>query len=150
MRIFFASLLVSTAFAASPVQVWLTADLKAGSDRLASSPDAKTIAGKTLGAFGNQSASLWRRATSGQAELHKTKIDLIVIEQGSATLLVGGTIADGHATQANEIRGSAIRNGEAHKLSPGDIVRVPANVPHQFILEPGQTVAYFALKIESK
>ena len=112
------ALIFLLSLAASPVQIWSTPDLKTASDRLANEPDAKTIAGKTLGAYGNQSASLWRRANSGQAELHKTKVDLIVIQQGSATLVTGGTIPEPHATQPNEVRGSAIRGGERAKSSP--------------------------------
>ena len=77
---------------ASPVEIWSATDLSSSSDRLAATGAAKSIAGNTLGAWGNHSASLWRRTKSGEAELHKTKTDLIVVEQGSATLIFGGTI----------------------------------------------------------
>ncbi len=135
-------LCVCPLFGAGGVEVWSAADLKSTADRLAPDAEAKGIAGKPLG-----TASLWRRAKSGEAELHKTKTDLIVIEQGSATLLYGGTIPDGHTTTANEIRGKSIRNGESRKLSPGDIIRIPAGTPHQFLLEKGQQVAYYAVKL---
>jgi mannose-6-phosphate isomerase-like protein (cupin superfamily) len=79
--------------------------------------------------------------------LHKTKTDVIVIEQGSATLVFGGTIPDARTTQANELRGKSIQHGESRKLTPGDIVRIPAGTPHQFILKKGEAVAYFAMKL---
>jgi mannose-6-phosphate isomerase-like protein (cupin superfamily) len=142
------SLSLSFALAVTdPVEVWTAADLKASSDRLASEAEAKSIAGKTLGAWGSHNASLWRRAKSGEAELHKTKTDLLVIEEGSATLITGGTIPDAHPTAAGEIRGSSIRGGESRKIGPGDIIRIPPNTPHRFVLEKGQSVAYFALKL---
>jgi mannose-6-phosphate isomerase-like protein (cupin superfamily) len=141
---------VSLSAAADKVEVWTNADLKASSDRLASSPDAANIAGKTLGSWVTSSASLWRRAKSGQAELHKTKTDILVIEEGSATLVTGGTILDARTTAANEVRGASIKGGESRKVGPGDIVRIPAGTPHQFLLEKGQTVAYFALKLGSR
>src|SRR5579863_5840784 len=117
--------------AAQPVEVWSSAELKASSDRLASEAQAKSIAGSTLGAWGNHSASLWRRSKSGEAELHKTKIDLIVVEEGSATLVTGGTIPDAHTTAVNEVRGSSVRGGVSRKIGPGDIIRIAPNTPHQ-------------------
>jgi mannose-6-phosphate isomerase-like protein (cupin superfamily) len=133
--------------AAGAVEIWSGADLKSSAAKLSTEAEAKSIAGKTLGAYGNHSASLWRRAKSGEAELHKTKVDLIVIEQGSATLVYGGTIPDARTTAPNELRGKSILHGESRKLGPGDIVRIPAGTAHQFILEKGEEVAYFALKI---
>lgn len=132
---------------AAGVEIWSGAELKSSGSRLASEAEVKNIAGKTLGSYGNHSASLWRRARSGEAELHKTKVDLIVIEQGSATLLYGGTIPDAHSTAPNELRGKSIQHGELRRLAPGDIVRIPAGTPHQFILEKGEEVVYFAVKI---
>jgi mannose-6-phosphate isomerase-like protein (cupin superfamily) len=132
---------------ASGVEIWSGAELKGTAGKLAQEAQAKNIAGKTLGAYGNHSASLWRRAKSGQAELHKIKVDLIVVEQGSATLVYGGAIPDAHTTAPNEVRGTSIHRGESRRLGPGDIVRIPAGTPHQFVLEKGEEVAYFAVKI---
>jgi len=133
--------------AADGVQIWTGAELKGEAAKLTPEAQAKRIAGKTLGAWGNHSASLWHRAKSGEAEMHKTKVDLIVIEQGSATLVFGGTIPDARTTQPNEVRGRSIQHGESRKLAPGDIVRIPAGTPHQFVLEKGEEVAYFAVKL---
>jgi mannose-6-phosphate isomerase-like protein (cupin superfamily) len=142
-RTFTALLLTAaTLQSAQGVEFWSDADVKSSAGRLEQDAAAKGIAGKTLGA-----ASIWRRATSGEAELHKTKTDLLVIEQGSATLVFGGTIPDARVSAPNELRGKSIRNGESRKLAPGDIIRIPAGTPHQFILEKGQQVAYFALKL---
>lgn len=133
--------------AADGVEIWTGNALKSSSEKLGPEARAKDIAGKTLGAWGNQSASLWRRSRSGQAELHKTKTDLLVIEDGSATLLFGGTIPDAHASAPNELRGKSIEHGQSRRLGPGDIVRIPAGTPHQFLLDKGEQVAYFALKL---
>jgi mannose-6-phosphate isomerase-like protein (cupin superfamily) len=148
MRLLYFTFLAATSLgAAEGVQVWSGADLKASAAKLAPEAEAKRIAGTTLGAYGNHSASFWRRARSGDAELHKTKVDLIVVEQGSATLVYGGAIPDAHATAPNEVRGKSIQHGEARKLAPGDIVRIPAGTPHQFVLEKGEEIAYFAVMI---
>jgi mannose-6-phosphate isomerase-like protein (cupin superfamily) len=137
-----------TLSAADKVEVWTSGSLKSASGQLAAEAEAKGIAGKTLAVWGTQSGSLWRRSRSGNAELHKTKTDLIVIEEGSATLVTGGVIPDAHNQSSVEIRGTSIRGGESRKLGPGDIVRIPAGTPHQFVLEKGQSVAYFAVKLD--
>ena len=135
-------LFAAAILAAGPVEIWAGGELRSAATGLNAEAQSKAIAGKTLGA-----ASVWRRSRSGEAELHKTKTDLIVIEDGSATLVYGGTIRGAHATQANEIRGTGIDGGESRKLGPGDVIRIPANTPHQFVLDKGQSIAYFALKL---
>jgi len=141
-KLWIALLCASGIYAATGVEVWAGPDLKNSAGQLASEAEARGIAGKTIGA-----ASLWRRAKSGQAELHRTKTDLLIVEQGSATLFFGGIIPYGRTTAPNEIRGSSIRGGESRKVEAGDIIRIPAGTPHQFVLDKGQSVAYFALKI---
>jgi len=132
--------------AAQTDEVWSAGELKSTADKLSAEALAKGIAGKPLGA----SAALWRRAKSGEAELHKTKTDLIVIEEGFATLVTGGAILDPRSTAPNELRGASIRGGESRRLAPGDIVRIPAGTPHQFLLDKGEHVAYFAVKIPAR
>jgi len=134
--------------AADKVEIWTSGSLKSASGQLASEADAKGIAGKTLAVWGTQSGSLWRRSKSGNAELHKTKTDLMVIQEGSATLITGGVIPDAHNQSSVEIRGTSIRGGESRKVGPGDIIRIPPGTPHQFVLEKGQSVAYFAVKLD--
>ena len=141
-------LLALSLCAADKVEVWTNASLKTASGQLAAESEAKGIAGKTLAVWGTQSGSLWRRSKSGNAELHKTKTDLMVIQEGSATLVTGGVIPDAHNQNATEIRGTSIRGGESRKVGPGDIIRIPPGTPHQFILEKGQWVAYFAVKLD--
>jgi mannose-6-phosphate isomerase-like protein (cupin superfamily) len=136
------TLFLALMLAAGPVEFWTGSELRTSAQALTAEAEAQPMAGKTFGA-----ASVWRRAKSGNAELHKTKVDLLVIEEGSATLQYGGAIVGAHATQPNEIRGTAIQGGESRKVVAGDIVRIPANTPHRFVLEKGQSVAYFALKL---
>jgi len=133
--------------ASTPVDFWSAGDIKQTAAGLTSAAETKGVEGKTLSTFGSNSTAIWRRAKSGEAELHKAKTDLLVIEEGEATLLYGGTIPDARNTSAVEIRGSSITGGTSRKLSPGDVVRIPPNTPHQFILAKGKTVSYFAVKI---
>lgn len=134
-----AALLVGAA--ASPaVDIWSATDIKQAA--LASGID-----GKPLGSFGNHSAEVWRRDKPGQAELHRTKTDLLIVEDGEATLVYGGTIPDARSTSVAEVRGTSIAGGMSRKLGPGDVIRIPPNTPHQFILAKGKSISYLAVKI---
>ena len=90
------------------------------------------------------------RDRDGKAELHQQFGDVFVVLQGTATLVTGGTIAGPATTALGEIRGASIEQGTRKKLQEGDIVHIPAGVPHQLILDAGGTFTYFVAKIPSK
>jgi uncharacterized RmlC-like cupin family protein len=109
------------------------------------------LASETLGQWGNHLLLKTRReASSGQAEWHEKQADLIVVQSGQATLLIGGKIVNGKTTAPNEIRGTSIEGGERQALKAGDIVHVPVKTPHQVLLDPGQTLNYVVLKVDSQ
>ena len=87
------------------------------------------------------------RDADGQAELHKTQADVMVIQTGHATIETGGKVIDPKDTAPNEVRGSGIQGGVKHDVGPGDIINVPAGVPHQFFVEKGTTITYFVVKV---
>jgi hypothetical protein len=128
---------------------WTPAELKERTKALSPKIDAHKIATERLANFGNYHALAVRREGGGQAELHEHWADLFVVQSGSATLLVGGTIPNGKTTAPGEIRGSTIQGGDPQRLSPGDIVHIPAKTPHQFLFDPGTTeFDAFVLKIK--
>jgi hypothetical protein len=149
MRLTFLALILNAPIlpAVAPAEIWSAADIGKTSGALAAEANKSDLAGKTLGAFGNHSTAVWRRARSGRAELHRAKTDLIIVTEGQATLISGGTIPDGKATSPVEVRGSSITGGESRTIGPGDIIRIPAGTPHQFILPKDHTLTYFAVKI---
>jgi len=73
-----------------------------------------------------------RRDAPGLAEIHTHATDVIYVVEGSATFVTGGTARDPKEIAPGEIRGSAIDGGETHKIGKGDVVLVPAGVPHWF------------------
>ena len=82
--------------------------------------------------------------------MHEKIADVIVIQSGQAAIVIGGKIINGQTTAANEIRGTAIEGGEKQSLKAGDVVHIAAKVPHQMLLEPGQTLDYIVLKVDSQ
>jgi mannose-6-phosphate isomerase-like protein (cupin superfamily) len=108
------------------------------------------VATEPLGAWGNHSMSLIHREGSGEAELHETKADILFIRSGEAAIIVGGTMPGAHPTTAHEVRAPKIEGGEKQALHAGDVLHIAAKTPHQMILEPGQKLDYYAVKVDAR
>lgn len=88
-----------------------------------------------------------RRTSDGEAEVHEEWDDVMMVQEGAATLLSGGQVSGGRQTAPGEMRGGQINGGARRPLAPGDMVTVPAGIPHQMLLEPGQSITYLVLKV---
>jgi mannose-6-phosphate isomerase-like protein (cupin superfamily) len=109
------------------------------------------LASETLGHWGNHLLLKTRReGSSGQAEWHEKQADLIVVQSGQATIVIGGKLVNGKTTATNEIRGTSIEGGERQALKAGDVVHIPMKTAHQVLLEAGQTLDYVVLKVDSQ
>jgi len=126
---------------------WSAAQLLDAEKALAPKMSTRKVASERVGSFGNHYALVLHREGSGEAELHQHQADVMVIQFGSATLVVGGTIPKARTSAPGEIRGASIDGGTRQKISTGDIVHVPSKTPHQILLEPGQQLNYFTLKV---
>ena len=100
--------------------------------------------------FGDHLLEISHREVDGKCELHKVKADVIVIQTGTATLVTGGEVIDPKDTGPNEIQGLGIKGGVKHEVGPGDVIEIPAGVPHQFFLAPGTQITYLVVKVVKK
>jgi len=112
----------------------------------ASNPQHLSV--RRLKDFSNEWFMFGQRQADGAVEWHETQADIFIVQSGSATLLVGGTLVGGQITEPHEQRGGTIRGGVRVKLSPGDIVRIPAKVPHQVLLEGAPEFTFFIIKMK--
>ena len=113
-------------------------------------PEAHHYKGSSLDSAGSYRLSVATRSGSGAAELHRKANDVFVVESGEAMLIIGGSIVNAKTTTANEVRGASIEGGTRHKLGPGDIVHIPANTPHQILLEEGKQITYAVMKVDAR
>ena len=88
-----------------------------------------------------------RRDTSGVHERHEAFTDIFVVQRGRARLLYGGTVEGERPSSPGEWRGGTIRGGTETEIKPGDIVVIPAGVPHHLLLQPGESFYYFVFKV---
>jgi len=100
------------------------------------------IDGKTT----NYQVHASRRVAPGQVEIHSHDTDIIYIMDGTATFVTGGTCPDSKETAPGEFRGSRIEGGTDRKMIKGDIIVIPAGIPHWFKEVPGE-FHYYTIKV---
>ena len=86
------------------------------------------------------------RDKAGQVEVHDKETDVIYVIDGDATFVTGGTMIGGKVTKASQSLGTDIKGGDTHHLSKGDVIVVPAGVPHWFKEVP-HSVSYYVVKV---
>jgi mannose-6-phosphate isomerase-like protein (cupin superfamily) len=88
-----------------------------------------------------------RRTGDGEAEVHAGWDDVMMIQDGTATLLSGGEVTGGRQTAPGELRGGRITGGTRRTLAAGDVVTVPAGVPHQMLVGADESITYLVVKV---
>jgi uncharacterized RmlC-like cupin family protein len=86
------------------------------------------------------------RDKAGQVEVHDKETDVIYMVDGEATFVTGGTIIGGKMTKPGQSLGTDIKGGDTHHLAKGDVIVVPAGVPHWFKEVP-HSVSYYVVKV---
>jgi mannose-6-phosphate isomerase-like protein (cupin superfamily) len=150
MKLFVAALAFSALVAQSApgqVRIWKAGDIKARGEALAKKLDANKVASDIIATDGNRTFMVAHREGSGLAEWHEKQADVMTISVGEVTMVYGGTIVDEKTTAPGEKRGSSIKGGTEVKLGPGDVLHIPAQVPHQMKLDAGKQVTYFVTKV---
>jgi mannose-6-phosphate isomerase-like protein (cupin superfamily) len=107
-------------------------------------------ASETLEKYPHHYTMLAFRSRNGGGELHENYADVFFIVDGRATVLTGGDLADRKSGGPGELRGSAVNGGSRQDLKAGDVVHIPAGMPHQMLVPEGSTVTYFVVKVEEK
>ena len=80
------------------------------------------------------------------AEVHDHEADLFYIVDGRATQMLGGRVIDGKPTGPGQIRGPKTDGGQTYQLGKGDVMWVPAGMPHWFPEIP-EPLSYLLVKV---
>jgi len=129
--------------------LWKGDAVKNSGKELASKIDDQRFAWQPLATYQNHLMGISHREGDGSAELHETQADIMIVESGEATLVVGGTTVEPKTVKPHEVRGSSIAGGAIKQLTPGDVVHIPAKVPHQLKIATGKTFTYLVIKVDS-
>lgn len=128
--------------------VWKGAMIENADKELAGKMDDQKFAWLPLATYDNHLIGISHREGDGGAEIHQTQADIFIVNNGEATLILGGTVVDPKTVKPHEIRGASIQGGTSRQLGPGDIVHIPANVPHQ--LKIPKSFTYTVIKVDVK
>jgi mannose-6-phosphate isomerase-like protein (cupin superfamily) len=105
-------------------------------------------ASETLEKYPHHYTMLAFREKSGGGELHQNFADMFVILDGHATIVTGGSVVDEKTVGPGEVRGKSVEGGTRQEVAAGDVVHIPAGMPHQTLVADGETVTYFVVKAE--
>ena len=128
-------------------RMWKSDELKMFTKTLHPKLNEQKVATDQLGATGNYSFMVAHREGSGEAEWHETQADVFFVQTGEGTLVYGGKMESPRTTQPHEQRGPAISGGMEKKIAAGDVVTIPAKMPHQLKLDAGKQITYFVVKV---
>jgi mannose-6-phosphate isomerase-like protein (cupin superfamily) len=103
-----------------------------------------------LAEYPNHFTMIALRKRSGSAEVHQKYADFFFVVKGKATLVTGGTVVDPQTSGPGEIGGSSVSGGTRTQLAEGDVVHIPASVPHQLLLPEHGEFVYFVIKVQEK
>ena len=97
---------------------------------------------------GSFNVNIRRLQNAETALMHPRTTDVYVIREGAGTLVTGGQIVDERGQPVEGQRGAAIRGGSERLVSAGDLVFIPAGVPHGIRDTDG--ITWFNIRFETK
>ena len=154
LRFFLAAgIVVVPVFAADPAgfALWRAAELKQRDEALSKKVGPDHSARETLADYGDHRFRLLYRDADGVPEQHDAIVDVVMVQSGEGTLLLGGRMLNPKAsTGAGEYLGTGIEGGARHALAAGDVVHIPAKIPHSFLVPKGKHITYVLVKFPAR
>ncbi len=146
-----ATLLLAAIQTAPPGFVlWSASELAERQATLAMNVGPDHSARETLAHYGNPTGAhrfrFIHRDADGVPEQHEHIEDVVFIQSGEGTLQVGGTLVD-RTGAGSEYTGSGIAGGERYPVGPGDIIHIPADTPHRYLVPAGGQITYVLVRM---
>ena len=145
--------LVVPVFAADPPEfgLWTSSELAKRDLALSTKVGPDHSARETLADYGDHRFRLLYRDADGLPEQHDTIVDVVFVKSGEGTLLLGGKMINPRSgSGAGEYLGTGIEGGERHALGPGDVIHIPAKIPHSFLVPQGKHLTYVLVKFPAQ
>ena len=127
--------------------LWKAAELQRRDAALSQKIGADHSARETLADYTNHRFRLLRRDGDGFPEQHDNIVDVVIVQSGEGTLVLGGEMLGRKAASAaGEYVGTSLTGGERHVLGAGDVMHIPSKIPHAFLVPPGKHLTYVLVK----
>jgi len=98
---------------------------------------------------GERVAALEYWKASGRPAVHPNQAEYAIVIAGEGTLRTGKTMEGGRETQPGLVEGDRIVDAVDRPLKPGDVLLIPAGVPHWFGIT-GDRLVLLGTKIPAK
>jgi len=132
-------------------RLWKADELKKRDAALSKKVGPDHSSRETLADFGDHRVRFLYRDADGFPEQHDNIVDMVYVQSGEGTLQLGGTVIDKKATGGvGEFVGSRLEGGERHALSAGDVIHIPAKIPHAFLVPKGKHITYVLVKFPGR
>jgi quercetin dioxygenase-like cupin family protein len=105
-------------------------------------------ASETIREYPQHVAVLSVQSRDSDAESHQSSAHVFYVLAGTATLVTGGTVTHARTVGLQETRGDSIEGGTSQELRTGDIVHVPAGIPHQILIAGEKAITCLVVKIQ--
>ena len=83
-----------------------------------------------------------RRDRDGWPELHEDIIDVVFIQSGQGEILVGGRLIG-----ESNVPDSRINGGTRFSVAAGDVLHIPAKMPHAYLPAQDKHISYVLLRV---
>lgn len=90
-----------------------------------------------------------RRAGPSEPERHSEWDDLFVFQSGAGTVRYGGELRGAQQRGPKEQRGGELIGAFTATVAPGDVLRIPAGVPHQIEPLGDAPIVYLVVKVKA-
>ena len=106
------------------------------------------VLGTTLLTSGDEQTNfeLVRRKVSGKPEVHARWNDLMIVRSGTGAIITGDSLVGSTYRAPGERAGGHFGKTYEIALHAGDVIRIPAAVPHQVIVSAKEPLEYLLIK----
>lgn len=130
---------------------WSASELRTRDAALSKKVGADHSSRETLADYGDHRYRLLYRDADGNPEQHDAIVDTVFVQSGEGVLQLGGTMVGKRAGAGpGEYLGTRLDGGERHPLTAGDVVHIPAGIPHAFLVPAGKHITYVLVKFPGK
>jgi hypothetical protein len=146
-----AALLVVPAFAADPsgFALWKSAELKQRDEALSKKVGPDDSARETLADYNDHRFRMLYRDADGFPEQHDNVIDVVIVQSGEGTLVVGGKMINSKGgVGAGEYLGTSIEVENGTRSGPA--TSFTAKIPHSFLVPTGKHITYALVKFPAQ
>jgi quercetin dioxygenase-like cupin family protein len=155
LRVIAIAMLAATAVAQTPARstfaLWRVDELDQRNQGLSTRIGPDHSARETLAEYDDHRFRFIRRDADGFPEQHNQIVDVVYVQSGEGTLQLGGKVIGLKASSGpGEFVGASLEGGERHAIAAGDVMHIPAGIPHAFLVPKGKHITYVLLKFPGR